>query len=172
MKMHEDEVDVDAGHVRALVAAEFPHWADLEVVTVRSTGTVNAIFRLGDDLSVRLPRHARWSGDLDKELRWLPALAPQLPLRIPEPVAAGSPGLGYPFRWAVYRWLEGDTYASRSRGRRVDRGRGARRLRRAPARYRSVGCTGLDPRPPARGAATRRPELRSGRSPARSTPVR
>lgn len=111
MKMHVDEIDIDATLVRRLVAAQFPQWADLPVEPVPSTGTVNAIYRLGNDMAVRIPRVERWASDLEKEMHWLPRLAPQLPLAVSEPLAAGNPGEGYPWRWAIYRWLEGDTWA-------------------------------------------------------------
>lgn len=75
---------------------------------VRSTGTVNAIYRLGDEHYVRLPRHEQWAGDLVKELQWLPRIDVSLP--IPEPVFAGEPIDAYPFRWAIYRWLDGEPY--------------------------------------------------------------
>jgi aminoglycoside phosphotransferase (APT) family kinase protein len=78
---------------------------------VRSTATVNAIYRLGDHLCVRLPRVAEWARDLEKEWRWLPRLAPQLTLRVPEPVRKGRPAASYPFPWAIYDWIEGDPYA-------------------------------------------------------------
>ncbi len=106
--MHEDEVDIDVDLVRRLLADQFPQWAGRPVEEVESTGTVNAIYRLGTDLYIRLPRVEAWAGDLVKELRWLPRLAPRLPLAVPEPVADGAPALGYPFRWAVYRWLDGE----------------------------------------------------------------
>jgi aminoglycoside phosphotransferase (APT) family kinase protein len=106
--MHEGEVDIDVELVRALVAEQLPSLRDLPITEVRSTGTVNAIFRLGDSLCARLPRVARWADDLVKELEWLPRLAPQLPIAIPEPVARGMPGSGYPFEWAVFRWIDGE----------------------------------------------------------------
>jgi aminoglycoside phosphotransferase (APT) family kinase protein len=109
--MHEGEVDIDVELVRDLLATQFPQWSDLPLGPVPSTGTVNAIYRLGDDLCVRLPRVQQWAGDLEKELRWLPTLAPHLPLAVPEPVATGDPGLGYPFVWAIYRWLAAETFA-------------------------------------------------------------
>lgn len=102
--------------VAGLVGAQFPRWAGLAIEAVPSTGTVNAIYRLGDDLCVRLPRIEPWAADLDRELRWLPILAPHLPIPIPEPVAVGRPGAGYPFGWAVFTWLPGDPW-SRSRVR-------------------------------------------------------
>lgn len=110
-KMHADEVHIDAALVRRLLAKQFPQWADLPVREVRSTGTVNAIYRLGDDLYARLPRVAEWAKDLDREWRWLPKLASHLSLQIPEPVAKGSPGNSYPFSWAIYRWIEGRPYS-------------------------------------------------------------
>ncbi|HEY1320358.1 MAG TPA: aminoglycoside phosphotransferase family protein [Streptosporangiaceae bacterium] len=111
MKMHDGEVGIDAGLVRRLVAVQFPRLAGLPVSAVRSTGTVNAIYRLGDDLCARLPRLQRYTSDLVDELRWLPWLAPHLSLQVPEPVAVGHPAGGYPFPWAIYRWIGGQPYA-------------------------------------------------------------
>jgi len=111
MKMHDGEADIDAELVRRLVAAQFPRLAGLPVTPFRSTGTVNAIYRLGDQLYARLPRMARWARDLETESHWLPRLAPVLSLRIPEPVASGRPGGGYPWSWAIYRWIDGQPYA-------------------------------------------------------------
>jgi aminoglycoside phosphotransferase (APT) family kinase protein len=110
-KMHADEVHVDAALVKSLLSAQFPRWANLPISPVRSTGTVNAIYRLGDRLYARLPRMEEWSQDLDKEWRWLPRLAPRLSLRIPEPVAKGRPTSSYPFPWAIYRWIDGQPYS-------------------------------------------------------------
>lgn len=107
-KMHTDEVPTDVALVRRLLAAQFPQWAALPLSPVPSAGTDNALYRLGDELCVRLPR-IHWAvGQVAKEQRWLPNLAPHLPLAIPEPLALGAPGEGYPWPWSVYRWLEGD----------------------------------------------------------------
>lgn len=106
--MHPDEVDTDASLVRRLLAAQFPKWADLPIERVRSAGTDNAIYRLGDDLAVRLPRIEWATGQVEKEHRWLPRLAPHLPLAIPSPLAMGFPAEGYPWHWSVYSWLEGE----------------------------------------------------------------
>jgi aminoglycoside phosphotransferase (APT) family kinase protein len=108
--MHEGEVGIDEELVGRLVAAQFPHLAGLPICAVQSTGTVNAIYRLGDRLYARLPRVAAWAQSIEKELDWLPKLAPHLSLRVPEPVARGRPGSGYPFPWAIYRWIEGRPY--------------------------------------------------------------
>jgi len=107
-RMHADELEIDEPLVRLLLEEQFPHWADLPLARVEPEGTVNAIFRLGDELAVRLPRLAEWSAD-DGELRLLPRLAPLLPLEIPRPLALGEPGFGYPCRWLVVRWLAGET---------------------------------------------------------------
>lgn len=139
MKMHDGETDIDAGLVGRLVAAQCPGLAGLPVRAVRSTGTVNAIFRLGDDLYARLPRLARYAQALDRECRWLPELAPRLSLRIPEPVARGHPADGYPFSWAVYRWIDGQPYADELVG---DERQAARDLARFVAELRRIDPAG------------------------------
>jgi len=107
-KMHAEEVHTDVPLVRRLLAAQFPQWADLPIGRVASAGTDNAIYRLGDDMSVRLPRIHWATGQVEKEHRWLPMLAPQLPLAIPVPLAKGEPGEGYPWDWCISPWLGGD----------------------------------------------------------------
>jgi len=107
--MHADELDVEVGLVRRLLAEQFPEWADLPLEPVLPLGTDNANFRLGDELLVRLPRRPRTCVTLEKERRWLPRLAPHLPLAVPTPVAEGVATDGYPFAWSVYRWLAGET---------------------------------------------------------------
>jgi aminoglycoside phosphotransferase (APT) family kinase protein len=102
-RMHAEERDVDRGLVGRLLATQYPAWADLPIAPVRSAGTDNALFRLGEGMVVRLPRIARATGQVATEQRWLSALAPQLPLAIPEPLALGRPGEGYPWPWSVYR---------------------------------------------------------------------
>jgi aminoglycoside phosphotransferase (APT) family kinase protein len=105
--MHADELDIDVALVRRLVARQLPAWSDLPLDAVRPRGTDNALYRLGDDKVVRLPRREGNVGALEKELRWLPILAPLVPLAVPVPLAIGEPAVGYPFMWAVYRWLPG-----------------------------------------------------------------
>jgi aminoglycoside phosphotransferase (APT) family kinase protein len=109
--MHDDEVSIGDALVGRLVAAQFPALSSLPLRRVHSTGTVNAIFRVGDDLRVRLPRVAAWADDLDRELEWLPRLARHLPLRVPEPVGVGEPTGEFPFRWAIFTWITGRPYA-------------------------------------------------------------
>jgi len=107
-RMHADEADTDVSLVGRLLAAQFPQWGGLPIEPVDSAGTDNAIYRLGDDMAVRLPRIQSATGQLDKEHQWLPRLAPLLPLGIPAPLAKGIPAEGYPWHWSVYRWLEGE----------------------------------------------------------------
>jgi aminoglycoside phosphotransferase (APT) family kinase protein len=109
VNMHANEVHTDAQLVRRLLAAQFPQWANLPLTPVPSAGTDNALYRLGDDMVVRLPRIDWAIGQADKERRWLPVLAPHLPLAVPEQLAMGKPGAGYPWPWSIYRWLPGDS---------------------------------------------------------------
>ncbi|MFI5755537.1 aminoglycoside phosphotransferase family protein [Streptomyces sp. NPDC051569] len=119
------EVYADAALVRRLLAGQFPQWADLPLAPVTSPGADNVTYRLGQDMSVRLPRYSRWVGQVEREQRWLPHLAPHLPLAVPTPLAQGIPAEGYPFPWSVYRWLEGENPAV---GRITDPVRAARDL--------------------------------------------
>jgi aminoglycoside phosphotransferase (APT) family kinase protein len=107
VKMHTDEIDIDASLVRRLLANQFPQWANLPIEPVPSAGTDNALYRLGADLAARLPRTAWAVGQVEKDQQWLPRLAPHLPLTVPAPLAHGLPGEGYPWTWGVYRWLDG-----------------------------------------------------------------
>lgn len=106
--MHDDEVDTDADLVRGLLASQFPHWAELPIARVVSAGTDNAMYRLGDDLAVRLPR-IHWAVEnVVKEQRWLPVLASRLPLAMPVPIALGEPEKSFPYPWGVVQWLPGE----------------------------------------------------------------
>lgn len=105
-KANDPEISVSL--VRKLISGQFPAWAHLRIQPVQSAGTDNAIYRLGDELAIRLPRVDWAIGQVEKEQRWLPELAPLLSLPIPTPLAMGMPGEGYPWRWSVYRWLEGE----------------------------------------------------------------
>ena len=106
-RMHADEVDVSEDLVRRLLASQVPELAGLTLHVVEPWGTDNAIWRLGDELVVRLPRIGWATGQVAKESTWLPRLAPLLPVAVPEPVAVGAPDHGYPYPWAVHRWLPG-----------------------------------------------------------------
>ncbi len=105
--MHADELDIDSTLVEQLLSEQFPDWADLPIAPVLPMGTDNALFRLGDDMVVRLPRRPQDSVVLEKERRWLPKLAPLLPLTVPVPLAEGTPSDTFPLMWSVYSWLRG-----------------------------------------------------------------
>src|SRR5690242_7214025 len=107
-KMHTHELHIDTALVSRLIAQQLPQWAGLPVRPVASAGTDNAMYRLGDDMAVRLPRLPGGARQIDKEHRWVPRLAPHLPLAVPAPLAKGAPGAGYGLSWGVYRWLEGE----------------------------------------------------------------
>jgi aminoglycoside phosphotransferase (APT) family kinase protein len=107
--MHIDELEIDEALVRRLLAEQFPEWVDLPLRRIEPAGTVNAIFRLGDELSVRLARREGPTEPGGKELDWLPWLAPLLPVEIPVPVAQGRPSGDYPWFWEIHRWVAGET---------------------------------------------------------------
>jgi aminoglycoside phosphotransferase (APT) family kinase protein len=115
--MHADQIESDVGLVRSLLGAQFPQWADLSVEAVASTGTDNALYRLGRDLVARLPLRPSAIGSIATEHRWLPHLAPLLTLEVPVPVARGEPTPAFPWPWSVVRWIEGvDATTSRYSG--------------------------------------------------------
>lgn len=108
MRLHEDEVEVDEALVRRLLVAQVPDLADRPLTMIEPWGTDNAIWRLGDDLVVRLPRIDWAAGQVEREAIWLPRLARHLPIAVPEPVAVGESADSYPYRWAVHRWIPGE----------------------------------------------------------------
>ncbi len=110
-KMHADELEIDSALVRRLLDHQFPEWLELPLRAVKSSGTVHAIYRLGNELSVRLPRVAADADGIDKELTWVPKLAPLLPLEVQTPLVRGEPEQGYPAYWSVWRWVEGEVAA-------------------------------------------------------------
>ncbi|MCX4831492.1 aminoglycoside phosphotransferase family protein [Streptomyces sp. NBC_01016] len=107
-KLHQDEPDIDEDLVRALVDEQFPQWAELPLKYVDSHGTQNVLYRLGEELVVRLPRQDGIVPELAGARQWLPYLAARLPVPVPEQVAEGEPGHGFPWPWAVHRWLPGE----------------------------------------------------------------
>jgi len=106
-----DRNDIDTALVSRLVATQFSRWAHLPVRPVEPSGWDNRTFHLGDEMSVRLPSAEGYAAQVAKEHRWLPRLAPHLPLQIPVPLAMGVPADEFPWPWSVYQWLDGDTAA-------------------------------------------------------------
>jgi aminoglycoside phosphotransferase (APT) family kinase protein len=107
MGMHDDEIGHSVGVVRRLLGDQRPAWAELEIEAVTSTGTDNSMYRLGPDMVVRLPLRPAATEAIDKEHRWLPVLAAQLPVEIPVPLVKGSPTSYFPWAWSIYPWIDG-----------------------------------------------------------------
>jgi aminoglycoside phosphotransferase (APT) family kinase protein len=143
-KMHADELRIEEALVRRLLAAQFPRWADLPVRRVEPSGTVNAIFRVGGELSVRLPRRDGPSEPGSKELDWLPMLAPLLPVDVPVPVGQGRPSAEYPWFWDIHTWVEGETVPVDE----IDASRAARDLAALIGAMQQIDPSGA---PPGRG---------------------
>ena len=104
-----ERITVEAEQVRRLIEEQFPQWAGLPIEPVANGGWDNWTFHLGTDMVVRLPSASEYAQAVEKEHRWLPALAPQLPLPIPVPLAKGKPSADYPHSWSIYQWLDGVT---------------------------------------------------------------
>ena len=102
-----EKKDITPALVARLIQAQFPQWAQLPITAVELNGWDNTTYRLGDELSVRLPSADRYAAAVDKEHRWLPTLARHLPVAIPQPLARGAPSNEFPRPWSVYRWLPG-----------------------------------------------------------------
>ncbi|WP_245660111.1 aminoglycoside phosphotransferase family protein [Nocardia gamkensis] len=100
---------IDAALVERLIRTQFPQWGDLLVAPVAVDGWDNRTYRLGSDMSVRLPTAAAYAPAVAKESIWLPRLAPMLPVAIPTVLAVGVAGYGYAYSWSVRDWLPGDT---------------------------------------------------------------
>jgi aminoglycoside phosphotransferase (APT) family kinase protein len=109
--MHPDEITVRPEVVRDLIDAQFPQWSDLPLRRISSSGTVNAIVRIGDELAARFPLRDADPGealaDLQREALAAAELAKHSPVPAPRPVAIGEPGPGYPLPWSVQTWLPG-----------------------------------------------------------------
>jgi aminoglycoside phosphotransferase (APT) family kinase protein len=100
------EVQLDESKVRALLEEQHPDLAALHLAPI-DAGWDNAIYRLGEDMAVRLPRRAKAAGLIEREQEWLPQIAARLPLPVPVPLRTGVPGCGYPWRWSVVPWIGG-----------------------------------------------------------------
>jgi aminoglycoside phosphotransferase (APT) family kinase protein len=141
-KMHADEIETDVTLVRRLLAMQFPRWADLPIEPVASYGTDHDIYRIGDHLAARLPRIEWATKQAAKEAKWLPKLAPHLPLALPVPLAMGRPAEGYPFDWSVCAWLPGEN----ANGAINDLNQAAADLATFIIALRRIDTAGADPR--------------------------
>jgi aminoglycoside phosphotransferase (APT) family kinase protein len=107
VRLHHDEVRIDEDLVQQLLGNQLPDLANLDLQLITAQGTDNVVFRLGAELSVRLPRKSSAVRSLLIEREWLPRVAPRLPLAVPLPVASGEPSDAYPFPWMVCTWVGG-----------------------------------------------------------------
>ena len=112
--LHRDEFSIDPDLVRSLLTQQFPHWADLPLTQLRTAGTVNLMFRLGEDKVVRLPRTKDFADGPRREAMCLPRFADRLPLQVPRFLALGEPMEDYPSHWSILDWIEGTTADSAS----------------------------------------------------------
>ncbi|HRD62639.1 MAG TPA: phosphotransferase [Nocardioides sp.] len=106
-QLHADELPIDLALVRALVDSAFPEFVDDDLRQLGDSGSSNALFRLGQDKLVRLPRQPGGGASIDKEALWLPYVAARVSVEVPAVVGVGEPDLGYPERWAITTWLDG-----------------------------------------------------------------
>ena len=106
--VHDDEFHIDGDLVSRLISTQFPQFAALPLRRLDAFGSTNVLFRLGDELLVRLPRQPGGGAGVDKVRRWVPELGASLSVAVPEVVAVGAPGSGFGERWSIVRWLEGD----------------------------------------------------------------
>ena len=104
-----EKIDINVALVRHLIDTQFPQWAELPIKSVEFSGWDNRTFHLGENMSVRLPSAEGYSPQAAKEQHWLPILAPHLPLPIPNLLAQGEPDNYFPYKWGVYRWIDGET---------------------------------------------------------------
>jgi aminoglycoside phosphotransferase (APT) family kinase protein len=106
--LHDDEIPIDTGLVRALVNGAMPQYVDLPIQRMASSGSTNALFRLGEGLLVRLPRQPGGSAAISKEAKWLPVVERWLPVGVPEVLSVFGSGRGYPEQWSVVGWIDGE----------------------------------------------------------------
>ncbi|WP_433708818.1 aminoglycoside phosphotransferase family protein [Paenibacillus illinoisensis] len=102
-------IEITTELVRQLIQSQFPEWKHLTITPVDKSGHDNRTYRLGNEMTVRLPSHERYASAVQKELTWLPVFKPYLSLPIPAPIAKGEPTAEYPLPWSVNQWIEGST---------------------------------------------------------------
>ena len=103
---------IDSQLVRSLLRAQFPEYAHLPIAQVVPGGHDNRTFRVGEHVAARLPSAAPYAAHIPVEHEFLPRLARELPVRIPEPLGLGEPGCGFPWQWALNGWIPGQPASS------------------------------------------------------------
>lgn len=107
--MNHDNIKITKELVRQLIKAQFPQWSNLPITKVEPSGIDNVTFRLGKEMSVRLPSQSQYASQVQKEQKWLPVLAQYISLEVPKPIAMGGPTNQYPFNWSIYKWIDGES---------------------------------------------------------------
>jgi aminoglycoside phosphotransferase (APT) family kinase protein len=107
-RLHDNELRIDLDLVERLISTQFPQYAGMSLQQLGASGSSNVLFRLGDDLLVRLPRQPGGGASIDKENRWLPIILDQLPVAVPKIIGVGHPAFGFDERWSIVEWLDGD----------------------------------------------------------------
>ncbi|MEP3278759.1 MAG: aminoglycoside phosphotransferase family protein [Stappiaceae bacterium] len=105
--MKDDIIDIDTAMVQELIDTQFPQYSNLPLLPIDPQGWDNRTYRLGEQLSVRLPSARRYAAQVEKEQTWLPRLAPGLPFAIPAPIAKGRPSENYFYTWSIMEWIPG-----------------------------------------------------------------
>ena len=106
--MSNSKLDIETTTVHSLITKQFPQWKDLPISPVAQSGWDNRTFHLGEEMLIRMPSSLEYVIQVEKEQKWLPKLAPLLPLQIPVPLAMGQPSIEYPWKWSIYRWIKGE----------------------------------------------------------------
>lgn len=104
-----DTLNISLSLVTDLIVEQFPQWAHLPISPVALSGWDNRTFRLGSEMSIRLPSASCYAAKVPIEHKWLPILTPHLSFRIPKPIAMGKPSQAYPFNWSIYQWIDGES---------------------------------------------------------------
>jgi aminoglycoside phosphotransferase (APT) family kinase protein len=108
--LHNGQLDININIAKDLIRGQFPEYDNLPVFEFDSTGTVNSIFRLGNDYCIRFPKLKEYEDSILKEYRVLPYLSKKLTIKIPLPIKLGRPNGLYPVHWGVYNWIKGEPY--------------------------------------------------------------
>lgn len=102
---------IDKSLVSRLINKQFPKFKDYPISPILPGGWDNRVFRLGEDMLIRMPSAKKYEVQVEKEYKWLPKLSPLLPLRIPEPIEIGHEDEIYPWKWSIYKWIDGEIAA-------------------------------------------------------------
>ncbi|GHV45553.1 acetyltransferase [Spirochaetia bacterium] len=108
--LHGDQFDINVEIVKNLIKKQFPEFKELPIFEFDSIGTVNSIFRLGNEHYIRFPKTKQYEDSILKEYRILPYISKHITLEIPQPIKLGNPCSLYPVHWAIYNWINGEPY--------------------------------------------------------------